>query len=34
MNFKVPAFNEETFEELISRLKLEDPIQAAEFHLK
>ena len=27
-NFKVPAFNEKTFEELISRLKLEDPIES------
>ena len=28
-DFKVPAFNEETFEDQIKRLKLEDPIQAA-----
>ena len=28
-DFKVPAFNEKTFEDQIKRLKLEDPIQAA-----
>ena len=28
-DFKVPGFSEETFEDLVDRLKIEDPIQAA-----
>ena len=29
--FKVPGFSEETFEELIGRLRIEDPVQAAQI---
>ncbi len=29
--FKVPGFSEETFEELVGRLRIEDPVQAAQI---